>query len=51
MSHGELKIMQLLEEANIPYVREKALFNFENKVSARFDFFVNNKYAIEYDGE
>lgn len=51
MSHGELKITQLLKEANIPYTREKALFTFDNGASARFDFFVDETYVIEYDGE
>jgi hypothetical protein len=53
MSHGELKISQLLDEANIPYVREKYMFNFdkEGKSKARFDFFVEDKYLIEFDGE
>lgn len=52
MSHGEKKIQDLLDKANIPYIREYStqLF-FKNKNSrARFDFFVNNQYAIEFDG-
>lgn len=53
MSHGELKISQLLDEANIPYVREKYMFDFdkEGKSKARFDFFVEDRYLIEFDGE
>ena len=52
MSHGEYKISQLLTKANIPYETEKQ-FNtckFSNGNYARFDFYVNNKYLIEFDG-
>lgn len=49
----KLKISQLLDEANIPYVREKYMFDFdkEGKSKARFDFFVEGRYLIEFDGE
>lgn len=52
MSHGEIKIFEILQKNNIPFVREYPAFNFEetNK-PARFDFYVNNKYFIEFDGE
>lgn len=53
MSVGELKINQLLTENNIPFIQEK---KFDSCISPkgnplRFDFYVNNKYLIEYDGE
>lgn len=54
MSHGELKITKLLTEANISFQREYAIQDlyFSKKGSkSRFDFFVDNKYAIEFDGE
>lgn len=50
-SHGELKIAQLLNENNISFEQEVAMFKFANGINARFDFYVNNKYLIEYDGE
>lgn len=53
VSFGETTISRLLQEASIPFERQKA---FENCVLpsgylAHFDFFVNNNYLIEYDGE
>ena len=52
-SKGEFKIKKILEEANIPFVQEKTfsncLFEQTNK-RARFDFYVQDKYLIEYDG-
>ena len=52
VSHGELKIAQLLDEANIFYETEKYAFNYDNDITrkCRFDFFVNNQYYIEFDG-
>lgn len=51
MSHGEIAVSNLLKENNIPFEQEKALFKFSNGNNAYFDFYVNNKYLIEYDGE
>ncbi len=54
MSHGELAIFNLLSNANIDFVREyiiQDLFYKRNGNKCRFDFFVNNSYAIEFDGE
>ena len=52
-SRGEHKISKILSENNILFEREKS-FN-ECKLSsgrkARFDFYVNNHYVIEYDGK
>ena len=53
MSNGELKITQLLEEANIPYKTEYQFYDCINPKTnhkLRFDFYVNNKYLIEFDG-
>ena len=52
-SKGEDIISRLLTDANIPYIREKTFdscrFPDSNK-KARFDFYVKDSYAIEYDG-
>lgn len=50
-SHGELKIAQLLSENNIPFEQEVVMFKYTNGANAKFDFYVNNQYLIEYDGE
>lgn len=54
MSKGEFTILNLLEDANISFVREASFdtcrFADTNKL-ARFDFYVNNTYLIEFDGE
>ena len=52
-SKGELKIADILTKNNIPFEAEKIFdtckFTDTHK-NARFDFYVNNKYIIEYDG-
>ena len=53
-SKGEQKIATLLSEAKIPFEREKTFEDckfLNTNYSARFDFWVNNQYIIEYDGE
>ena len=53
MSHGELKIAEVLSKNNIFYVMEKTFADciFPNtNCAARFDFYVNNTYCIEFDG-
>lgn len=50
-SQGELKVEQLLQENHIPYITEYKAFKFSNGVNAKFDFYINNKYIIEFDGE
>lgn len=50
-SHGEIKINNILLETNIPFETEKSLFKYSNGKNATFDFYVNNQYLIEYDGE
>ena len=53
-SYGETKIRLLLEEHQIPYEKEKCFtdcINLETNRQYRFDFYVNNSYIIEFDGE
>lgn len=53
-SHGEEKISNILAANNIEFYGQK---NFstcrfpDTKELAKFDFFINNQYLIEYDGE
>jgi len=50
-SFGEIKIEQLLKENNISFEQE---YRFKDCVNIRtlpFDFYVNNQYLIEFDGE
>ena len=53
-SHGSFKIKQILNKKEIPYITEKTFpsccFS-DSKQLARFDFFVNNSFLIEYDGQ
>lgn len=52
-SKGELKIAQLLIKAGIPFETQKTFDTCifpDTKRLARFDFYVNNSYLIEYDG-
>ena len=52
-SKGELKIGQLLTENKIPFEKQKTFdscrFQDTNQL-ARFDFYVDNSYIIEFDG-
>ena len=52
-SKGEGKIIQLLKNNNIDFEYQKYFDDciFDSKNKARFDFYVNKKYIIEYDGE
>lgn len=50
-SKGELAVEKILKENNIQFIQEYKAFQFANKKWASFDFYVNNKYFIEYDGE
>lgn len=52
MSHGEYRIAQLLTEANINYEMEKRFDScrFPTGIRAKFDFWVNETYLIEFDG-
>lgn len=53
-SRGEYKIGELLKNNNIPFQRQKKFDNCyfpDSNRPASFDFFVENKYLIEFDGE
>lgn len=50
-SKGEQKIVEILKENNIKFIREYEIFTNEWENSLRFDFYIKNKrIAIEYDG-
>lgn len=54
ISHGELRIRELLQEYNIPFETEKTFdtcINPRTQKKLRFDFFVNKQYLIEFDGK
>lgn len=52
-SNGELAIEQLLKNNNILFEKEKTFNNLilPSGRKARFDFYVNNSYLIEFDGQ
>lgn len=50
-SHGEQVVGALLIKNNIPFETQKIFFKYDNGHSAPFDFYIDNKYIIEYDGE
>lgn len=53
-SQGEEKIRQLLKDNNIMFNEQQSFIDCRFKDTgylARFDFYVNNQYLIEYDGE
>ena len=50
-SSGEQRIAELLEQNNIPYQIEFPAFKYPSSCPARFDFYINNTYFLEYDGE
>ena len=50
-SHGEIKIEQILRDNNISFIQEYKPFKFSSGMWASFDFYIDNKYIIEYDGE
>ena len=54
ISVGERIIAQLLTDNNVPFIREATfgtcLFE-DTKYPAKFDFWVQGRYLIEYDGE
>lgn len=47
-SKNEEKIIKILTENNIPFIYQKRFDNFSAK---EFDFYVNNQYIIEFDGQ
>ena len=50
ISKGNVKIADLLDEANIEYETEKTFPTCKDKRELPFDFYINNEYLIEYDG-
>lgn len=53
-SKGSLKIKQLLDKANVSYTTEKTYDDcrfIDTHCVARFDFWIDNKFLLEYDGE
>lgn len=54
ISKGIRKIKQILEDANIPYIEEKTYPDLrfpETNGIPRFDFYINDSFLLEYDGE
>ena len=51
ISKGNVKISEILDEAEISYELEKKFNSCKDITYLPFDFFVENKYLIEYDGE
>ena len=54
MSNGELIISNLLTKNNIKFETQKTFDDcrfVDSKLPARFDFYVNQQYIIEYDGK
>ena len=53
-SKGEDEIAKILSDNNIPYIQQYSPDNFRfSKTNSKcfFDFYVNNNYIIEFDGE
>lgn len=51
ISKGNEKIAQILKQNNINYETEKTFDSCKDKRYLPFDFYIDNKYLIEYDGE
>lgn len=49
VSKGEARIKRLLQEAHIPFVSQWTPEDISNK-KYKYDFYVDNKYVIEFDG-
>lgn len=52
-SKGEERVAQLLTDNNIPFIKQKSFETcrfIDTNALAKFDFYINNKYLIEYDG-
>ena len=50
ISKGNEKIKKILQKENIPFEIEKKFETCKDKNCLPFDFYVDNKYLIEYDG-
>lgn len=51
ISKGNVKVAEILDSFNINYETEKTFSTCKDKNLLPFDFFVENTYLIEYDGE
>ena len=52
-SKGEYKIANLLKENNIPFLKQKEFDDIEGALPKgvfKFDFYIEDKYLVEYDG-
>ena len=47
---GEEKISEILTINKIPFIKQKSFNNCKNTNVLKFDFYIDNKYLIEYDG-
>lgn len=52
-SKGEQKIIEILTKSSIPFITQKTFSDClsPNGVKLKFDFYINNQYLIEFDGE
>ena len=50
-SKGEEKIKNILINNNIPFITQKTFKDLKIHKHLYFDFFINNQYLLEYDGE
>ena len=52
VSKGEQKVAELLSKCNLKFEREKIFSDLKtNGKNLRYDFFVEGKFLIEYDGK
>ena len=51
ISKGNSKIIEILNNNNIQYETEKKFNSCKDKRELPFDFYIENKYLIEYDGK
>ena len=51
ISKGNSKIIEILNRNNIQYETEKKFNSCKDKRELPFDFYIENKYLIEYDGK
>jgi len=49
-SVGENIIKNTLQQNNINFQQEYYFYNLKHEQYLRFDFFIDNKYLIEFDG-
>lgn len=53
VSKGEYKIKQILQNNNIPFEEQKTFPDLKSEKGflLKYDFFIDNKYLLEFDGE